>query len=116
MIRLVLTAAMAAALMGARAASAADVYHVDGEAGACALGVGAPGIIAVGPGSLSVSETQYERVGQRKAGSDGWQTALWRCMSEGEPCGDVKLALRITPAMIAIKTPDGVIEGRRCPR
>lgn len=116
MIRLVLTAAMAAALMGATAASAADVYHVDGEAGACALGVGTPGIIAVGPGSLSVSETQYERVGQRKTGAGGWQTALWRCDAEGEPCGDVELSLRITPATIAIKTPDGLIEGRRCPR
>lgn len=114
MIRLVLTAAMAAALMGARAQ--ADDYYMESYAAHCPVGGGAEGIISVGAGKLLIFETSYDRVGERKTGAGGWQTALWRCDAEGEPCGDVELSLRITPATIAIKTPDGVIEGRRCPR
>ena len=107
--------ALAAALIGATAASAQDLYHVAGHADACPLGVGGLGIIAVGPGKVSITETHYERAGPRKTGADGWQTARWHCMSEGEPCGDVDLSRRITPRAIAVKGPDGLIEGRRCP-
>ena len=107
--------AIAAFLLCASPALADDVYHMDGARTNCRFGPGGEGIVSVGPGTLSLTETHYERVSERKPLADGWYRATWACMSEGTECGRSVIDLRITPRRIDVRLDGTTLSAQRCP-
>ena len=81
----------------------------------CRFGPGGEGIVSVGPGTLSLTETHYERVSERKPLADGWYRATWACMSEGTECGRSVIDLRITPRRIDVRLDGTTLSAQRCP-
>lgn len=115
MIRFLIPVALAlAAATGA--ARADDLYYIEGYRANCPMEAGGEGIISVGAGRFSITESQYERVTGRQGLADGWQRATWACMAEGEECGREQVDLRITEARIDIRFGGGrSFSGTRCP-
>ncbi|MFC0341544.1 hypothetical protein [Paracoccus niistensis] len=115
MSRLLVPAALALAVTTV-AAQADDLYYIDGYRMNCPMEAGGEGIISVGPGRFSITESHYERVTERLGLAGGWQRATWACMAEGEECGREQIDLRITDARIEIRfAGDRSFMGARCP-
>lgn len=111
-------AALILTVAGTSPALAAEdrLYAMDGYAQNCALGSGAEGIIAVGAGRFSLTETRYERRSQLRAAADGWSSATYAIMSEGEPVSEETIRLRIDPQRAEIVDGAGrSFAGARCP-
>ena len=115
MSRFLIPAALALAVTTV-AAQADDLYHIDGYRMNCPMEAGSEGIISVGPGRFSITESHYERVTERQELAGGWQRATWACMAEGEECGREKIDLRITDDQIEIRLAGNrSFTGVRCP-
>lgn len=107
---------LSAALLAFAGAAQANTYHVDGSRQMCPYG-GGEGIITIGPGTLSITETHYERRGARQTLPGGWQRATWECQSEGMSCGRETIDLRFDDKRIDLRFADGrTMSGLRCPR
>lgn len=113
--RSLIAAMLAVAAMSAEA-QADDLYFIEGYRNNCPLKAGAEGIMAVGPGRFSITESHYERLTERTALAGGWQRATWACMAEGEECGREQIDLRITDFRIDVRFAGGQsFTGTRCP-
>ena len=113
MLRLILTAGFIA---GAAPVLAGDTYYIDGYRQSCRVGQGGEGIIAVGNGWISLTESYYERQGKRQALPGGWQRAQWACMAEGMECGRERLDIRLDAGRVDVRNAAGrTFTGLRCP-
>lgn len=101
------------ALLAAHAAIA-NTYFLQGHADQCRYGVGGMGIIAIGAGTLSVTESHFERVSQRQPLAGGWQRAQWACMAEGMECGRHIIEMKFDDDQIALRVGDQLLTGTRC--
>ncbi len=111
--------AISASLIGLLAASQASAqgrtYAIDGYDMNCATGSGGEGIISVGSGTFTITETQYDRQSGLTELGDGWVEADYATMEEGTPGESQRIRIRATDDTVEIKRGDGQeFVGARC--
>lgn len=91
------------------------IYAIDGYGMNCALGNGAEGIIAVGNGTFSLTETRYDRQSSLTALDDGWMEADYAAMEEGMPGEPQRIRIRAVDDSVDIRLGNGQeFSGARC--
>ena len=114
--RTIFTAIALSCLAASVAQAQGRHYAMPGYEGNCPLQTGGEGIIAIGAGTFSLTETHYERQSPLDAVPDGWSSATYAIMSEGEEYGTQKVRLRVTDQQVDIALDDGrTVSGARCP-
>ncbi|WP_405401541.1 hypothetical protein [Paracoccus sp. Ld10] len=90
-------------------------YAMSGYERNCPLQTGGEGIIAIGAGTFSLTETHYDRQSPLNTLPDGWSSATYAIMSEGESYGAETVRLRVTDRQVEIVLQDGrTVSGARC--
>lgn len=105
-----ITLSVLAALCLAGAASAGDLYSIGGN-----CSPGEEGVIEIGNGRFSATETQFERAGAKRDAGDGFFEAEYDLMVEGEPYGQETVRMRVTDAAVDVVYADGrSFTAKRC--
>lgn len=113
--RKIMLSAAAILVLGTTSAMA-DLYAIEGFAANCSQGNGAEGIVEIGSGEFSKTETTYTRVTSKKPMPDGFTMATYDMWAEGEPYGRVNIALKFQGDTVIIRHEDDgkVTKARRC--
>ena len=75
----------------------------------------APEGLIIGNGTVLIDGMNCTRVSDRRPLADGWYNADWECEAEGEPYGTLTFDLRITDALVQVRSGDRVTDYPRCP-
>lgn len=84
----------------------------------CEIGRGGEGVAAVGNGYIAFTEAVYERISTVQPAGDGFSTALYAVMMEGEKVGEERLRFKITDAAFEAfgeEGPNDHLIFKRCP-
>lgn len=105
-------AAFATCLAGS-SVFAGDVYSIFPEN--CVLGNGGEGVVVIGNGEFSLTETSYSRVSEKRRHGDGTFSAVYEVFSEGESYGTETVRLGISDDRVVIRLSDGrSFSAQRC--
>lgn len=112
---MIAAAAFVALTTATQALAQGRIYAIDGYGMNCALGNGAEGIIAVGNGTFSMTETRYDCQSSLTALEDGWMEADYAAMEEGMPGEPQRIRIRAMDDSVDIRLADGRgFSGARC--
>ena len=113
---------MKKALMGAAAvlilagasASAQEMteYHIEGYEQNCSSPP--EGIVHLGNGHFSITETGYDRIAPKKEMGDGWFEARYSVNAEGEEMGEETVQMKISGNTVRIRTKDRDYVAHKC--
>lgn len=111
----VVAAAAFSAFAPGQAAAQGRTYAIDGYADNCRFGLGGEGIISVGNGTFTITETRFTRQSELTMLGDGWVEAIYATMSEGEMGDPERVRVRATDSSVEIQTAGGErFAGARC--
>ncbi|MCZ0961095.1 hypothetical protein [Paracoccus benzoatiresistens] len=95
-------AAVALAILAAPAS--AQLYSLD--AANCAIGPGGEGVLRIGSGEFSLTDTDYSRVGGKRDLGNGWFQAVYAMRAEGVEAGREAIAMQITDEAVTLRFVD----------